>query len=114
MISTKLHAVLDYLVGILLIAAPWLFHFSHVMPATVLIASMGIVTLCYSLLTDYEFSFLPMIPFTTHLVIDFVSGLLLLCAPWLLHFNEQTYLPFLIIGIFEIIVVLLSKKTRRN
>ena len=29
-ISTKLHAPVDYIVGILLIAAPWIFNYSHV------------------------------------------------------------------------------------
>ena len=33
-IPTKFHAPLDYIVGVLLIAAPWIFQFSDVTAAT--------------------------------------------------------------------------------
>lgn len=41
-IPTRLHAPLDYIVGVALIAAPWIFQFSDVTAATVLSVVLGI------------------------------------------------------------------------
>ncbi|MDQ0595629.1 hypothetical protein QFZ37_003998 [Chryseobacterium ginsenosidimutans] len=111
MISSKTHAVLDYLVGILLIAAPWLLGFADNSAATMVPVILGVSTLLYSLFTNYEYSLARMLPYKIHLTIDFVAGLLLLASPWLFGFNDRIYLPHVILGAFEIVAVLLSRKT---
>jgi len=110
MISSKTHAVLDYLVGILLIAAPWLLGFADNSAATTIPVVLGISTLVYSLFTNYEYSLARMLPFKIHLTIDFMAGLLLLASPWLFGFHEEVYLPHVIVGTFEILAVLMTRK----
>jgi hypothetical protein len=110
MISSKTHAVLDYLVGILLIAAPWLLGFADNSAATTIPVVLGISTLVYSLFTNYEYSLARMLPFKIHLTIDFMAGLLLLASPWLFGFHEEVYLPHVIVGAFEILAVLMTRK----
>ena len=110
MISTKTHGVLDYLVGILLIAAPFILGFAGNNTATMVPVILGAMTIVYSLITRYELSLINIIPFKVHLGIDFLSGLLLAASPWLFGFHEEVYLPHLVVGIIEIIVVALSKK----
>jgi hypothetical protein len=110
MISSKTHAILDYVVGILLIAAPWLLGFADNSAATTIPVVLGISTVIYSLFTNYEYSVARMLPFKAHLTIDFIAGLLLLVSPWLFGFNERVYLPHVILGAFEIVAVLMTRR----
>lgn len=72
--------------------------------------TLGAATLLYSLLTDYEYSVFNIIPFNLHLGIDFLSGLFLAASPWIFGFGSEIFLPHLFFGIFEMAVVLLTKK----
>lgn len=110
MISSKTHAILDYLMGLLLIAVPWLLGFADDSAATVIPVILGVSTLLYSLLTNYEYAMARVIPYRVHLTIDFIAGLLLLVSPWLFGFSDRIYLPHVILGAFEIVAVLLSRK----
>jgi hypothetical protein len=44
-----------------------------------------------------------------HLGLDIAGGLVLAAAPWVFDFSEQARLPYLAIGIFEIVVSLVSQ-----
>lgn len=110
MISSKVHAVLDYLMGALLIVAPWLLGFADNSAATIVPVALGASTLLYSLITNYEYSLARILPFKTHLTIDFIAGALLLVSPWLFGFSEKVYLPHVILGAFEVVAVLMSRK----
>jgi hypothetical protein len=47
-IPTRLHAPLDYIVGVALIAAPWIFQFSEHTAATVIPIVLGIGLIAYT------------------------------------------------------------------
>ena len=101
-ISTKVHGVLDYMMGVLLIASPWIFGFASNGWATWLPCILGISTIIYSLATDYEMGLSDNISMRTHLTIDIISGVLLAASPWIFGFAEEVYLPHLLLGIAEI------------
>ncbi|MDX2081366.1 MAG: SPW repeat protein [Terrimicrobiaceae bacterium] len=101
-IPRKIHGVLDYLVGALLIAAPWVLGFADNGPATYLPVTLGSLTILYSLLTNYEMGVLRVIPFPAHLVMDFASGLLLASSPWIFGFEDRVWIPHLVVGLVEI------------
>jgi len=114
-IPTSVHGVLDYLVGIALIAAPWLFGFASVGGAAVYVPIvLGIALILYSLVTRYErgipgIKFLPM-PY--HLVIDLLAAAFLAASPWLFGFASQplnVWLPHLVVGVVVVLVVLVSQ-----
>jgi hypothetical protein len=109
-ISTKAHGVLDYLVGILLIASPWLFNFAQGGPETTVPVVLGITTIIYSLLTNYEYSIANVIPFSAHLVLDTLSAIFLGLSPWLLGFADTVMLPHVIFGILELGAVLMTQR----
>jgi hypothetical protein len=109
-LSTKVHGVMDYLVGLLLISSPWLFGFPNGGAQTTVPVTLGISTLLYSLITNYEYSAAKILPFSTHLLFDVLSGLFLASSPWLFGFNDTVYLPHLVFGLLELGVVLISKK----
>jgi hypothetical protein len=101
-LSTRVHGVLDYLVGALLIAAPWLFDFARAGAETWVPVALGGGAILYSLLTDYEAGVYRKIPMKTHLTLDLLSGILLAASPWIFGFNDYVYMPHLILGLFEI------------
>ena len=101
-ISTKVHGVLDYLMGAILIAAPWLLNFDRGGAETWVPVVLGAGVILYSLFTNYEFIVAKGISMRTHLTLDVLSGIFLAASPWIFGFNEYVYLPHLIFGILEI------------
>lgn len=105
-IPTNVHGVLDYLIGVLLIAAPWLFGFADGSVAQWVPVILGAATIVYSLITRYELGVAGIIPMPWHLGLDFVAGLVLAASPWLFGFAEEVWIPHLAVGLFEILAAL--------
>ncbi|MEJ5961093.1 SPW repeat protein [Pedobacter immunditicola] len=113
-ISRKAHAVLDYIMGILLIAAPWIFGFAAIEAARWSAIVVGALILVMSLITDYEGGAKKILSMNTHLTMDVLAGIFLAISPWLLGFNDQVYLPHLIVGILEIGAGLFTERTSQH
>ncbi|HEY9488916.1 MAG TPA: SPW repeat protein [Chryseosolibacter sp.] len=110
-LPTKVHGVLDYLMGILLIASPWIFDFARGEAETWVPVILGSAVIIYSLLTDYELGLSRNISMSTHLALDLWSGILLAASPWLFGFYEYVYLPHLIFGLLEVVASLVTERT---
>lgn len=110
-LPTKVHGVLDYLMGIILIAAPWIFDFARGGAETWVPVVLGVSVIIYSLLTDYELGLSKSLSMSTHLTLDLCSGILLAVSPWLFGFHEYVYLPHLIFGVLEIGASLMTERT---
>ena len=108
-IGTKAHGYLDYIVGLLLVVAPWLFDFARGEAETWVPVVLGAGTILYSLMTDYEMGASHQISMRTHLTLDMVSGALLAVSPWLFGFAGYVWAPHLIVGLIEIGVSLMTK-----
>ena len=108
-ISTKVHGVMDYLVGIILIAAPWLLDFYRGGAETWVPVVLGIGAILYSLVTNYEYSVSKTLSMRVHLTLDVISGIFLALSPWLFGFHEFVYLPHLILGVLEIAAGLMTE-----
>lgn len=102
LIPTKVHGVLDYLSGLLLIASPWLFDFANGSYAQWIPIVVGATILLVSLVTDYELSVAKLVPMRTHLALDVLSGAVLAASPWLFGFAEWVFWPHVLLGIAEI------------
>lgn len=109
MINTKMHGYIDYLMGLVLIAIPFLFAIPEGVPATLLIV-LGTATILYSLMTNYELGLFKILPMKVHLFIDLVSCLLLITAPWLFGFNDLIIWPFVVLGALEVVATLMTTK----
>ena len=109
-ISSRTHGYLDYLMGILLIASPWLFNFADGGAETWVPVVLGAGAILYSLLTDYELGMSRTISFRTHLTLDLISGAFLAASPWIFGFADQVYTPHLILGLLEMGAALMTRK----
>ncbi|HEV7267165.1 MAG TPA: SPW repeat protein [Falsiroseomonas sp.] len=101
-ISTRTHGVLDYLVGALLIVAPYLLGFADGTAAQWVPQILGAGAILYSLFTNYELGAVRVIPMPVHLALDIGSGVLLAASPWLFGFADRVFWPHLILGLAEI------------
>jgi hypothetical protein len=108
-INSKLHGLLDYLVSLILIISPWLFGFADGGPQMWVPIILGISSIVYSLLTNYELGAIRIFSFKTHLTFDALSGILLAASPWIFRFADDIYMPHLIFGVLELVVVALTK-----
>ncbi|WP_376090925.1 hypothetical protein ACE7GA_20790 [Roseomonas sp. CCTCC AB2023176] len=113
-IPTRIHGVLDYGTGVLLIALPWLSGFADGTAAQWVPVLLGAGAIAYSLLTDYELGVAPVIPMPVHLALDGGSGILLAASPWLFGFADRVWAPHLILGLFEIGASLLTVTVSRR
>ncbi|WP_377065730.1 SPW repeat domain-containing protein [Negadavirga shengliensis] len=107
-ISRKAHGYLDYLVGILLIASPWLFNFYAGGAESWLPIILGAGTILYSLFTNYELGMIKLMDMRTHLVMDFAAGAFLALSPWIFGFADMVFVPHLVIGLGEILVAIMT------
>lgn len=101
-IPTRIHGVLDYAVGVLLIAAPFLLGFANGGPEMWVPIILGAGAILYSLFTNYELGVVRAIPMPVHLAFDVVAGVFLAASPWLLGYANEVYLPHLLVGLLEI------------
>lgn len=112
-IPTRFHAPLDYIVGVVLIAAPWIFQFSEHTAATVVSIVLGIGLIAYSLFTDYELGVWKVAPMAVHNLIDVAAGLVLAASPWIFGFADATanvWAPFVVIGLAAVFLGLTTKQ----
>lgn len=95
--------------GVLLIAAPWLFGFAHGGPETWVPVALGVGAIIYSLMTRYELGLVRVIPMSVHLVLDFMSGALLAASPWLFGFEGLVTVPHMALGLLEMGAALMTQ-----
>jgi hypothetical protein len=114
-VPTWLHACFDYIGGVTLIAAPFVFGFASVGGAAVILPIvLGIGLILYSLLTNYELGLpvLKFIPMPVHLIIDVVAAALLAVSPFVFGFSNHplnVWLPHVVSGIGVIVLVLVTQ-----
>lgn len=110
-IPTRIHGVLDYAVGILLVALPWLLGFADGTAAQWVPVVLGLGAIGSALVTDYELGVVPLIPMPLHLALDAASGIVLAASPWLFGFADRVWVPHVVLGLTEIVVPLLTATT---
>jgi len=101
-LPTRIHGMLDYLLGALLIASPWLFGFADDAAARWVPVAIGAGVVLYSLLTDYELGAVRRLQMPAHLAFDALGGVLLAVSPWMLGFDDRVWMPHLALGLVEL------------
>lgn len=113
MITTKVHALLDYIVGLFVMLMPWILGYADEVNnryAVWIPFLLGLSSIVYSLCTRYEYSLAKLITMRTHLLLDMISGFLLLLSPWLFGFHEEIMVPMVIVGILEIGIAAMTER----
>lgn len=88
-IPLNLHAALEPLIAIVVIAAPWIFGFSDTDSATVICVLVGVAMLVIGSLTDWRLSLMRLIPLRMHMIGDLTLAMVLLLSPLIFGFADQ-------------------------
>jgi hypothetical protein len=102
-VPTRIHGILDYLLGALLIGSPWLLGFAAGGAETWVPVGAGVAVIAYSLLTDYEMGVVRRLNMPMHLFLDALLGVLLAASPWLLGFDTHVWIPHVVLGAVEVL-----------
>jgi hypothetical protein len=117
-ITSRMHAMLDYPLGVVLILAPWIFGFSDVGGAAVTIPIViGALTIVQSLITDWELSVADILPLPMHLMADVVAGVVLALSPFVFGFSDDganAWIPHVAVGLGLIGAGLMTQRTRET
>ncbi len=87
-VTQKVHAFLDYPVAISLMALPFLLKLGSSHPLAIWLAvATGVAAFILTLLTDHELGVVRVIPYSVHLKVDFLVGVVFAIAPIILGFS---------------------------
>jgi hypothetical protein len=95
-ITLKIHGILDYVTVVAFLSIPSLFALSGT-PAylSYILAS---VHLLMTLLTDFQFGILKIIPMRLHKLVEAIVGPALIALPWILGFSGDVTARYVFIG----------------
>lgn len=109
MVGTRVHGLLDYIMGIGLIGAPLLLNLATDGVETWVPALLGLAIIGYSLFTNYEMGVWKVLSIRTHLKLDLIAGIILCISPWIFGFSHLVWTPHLLLGIIIICLSIVSK-----
>lgn len=113
LISIKLHSILDYIFGVILILSPWMFMFNKDIYNAGTPVITGIFVIGYSLFTNYNYSLAKIIPLRFNLFLDVCCGFILATSPWIFHFEDIVYIPHVFLGIIQILLAVNTNRDSR-
>ena len=113
-IPLNVHAALEPVIALIVIAAPWIFGFSDVDSATVICVLVGVVMLIVGSLTDWRLSLARVIPLRMHMIGDLTLAMVLLLSPLIFGFaDEGGPTRFMVIaGVLEALTALMTRWDR--
>jgi hypothetical protein len=106
-IPTAAHGLADYGVGLIVAGLP--FYFGWTGASRVTFVTLGVLVICYSLLTDYELGLLRVLRIRFHLLLDALFGLSMLSAPTLLDLPNDSGVPVYVIGVLSLFLSVTTK-----
>ena len=106
-ISRFLHGAIEYIAGVLLIAAPFLFGFEASAAVAMSIVA-GVVVIAVAASTEGPSSLIDSIPVAVHLLLDFVLAGVLIASPFLFGFSDESGPTafFLVLGVLHLLVTI--------
>src|SRR4051794_10270820 len=115
-VPLRMHAMIEPIAGILLIAAPWIFGFSDVGSSKTLSIIVGVIVLLSGLTTRWRWSIAKIIPLRTHFMTDVLLGIVLIAGPFVLGDSDNgAATRFLVIaGVLELLTALSTNWDERE
>jgi hypothetical protein len=106
-ISRFLHGAIEYAIGVLLIAAPFLLHFKASAAIAVSIVA-GVLVLVIAASSDGPTSLVNSVPTSAHLLLDVGLAAVLVAAPFLFGFNSESAPTafFIVLGVAHLLMTI--------
>lgn len=105
-VTKTIHAYLDYPVALGLIAMPFLFGLGAANPLAMwLSVATGAAAFVLTLLTDHHLGVIKVLPYTFHLSVDGLVGVVFVIAPFVLGFVGLDMWYYVVLGLTVLLVV---------
>ncbi|CAN5130409.1 hypothetical protein BH24ACT23_BH24ACT23_10660 [soil metagenome] len=106
-IPVFIHGVIEYIAGVLFIAAPLLFGYDSG-TATGVSVAVGVVILVVAATTAGPTGLIPRITASVHVTLDFVLAAFLIASPFLFGFSDETAPTafFVALGIAHLLITI--------
>jgi hypothetical protein len=113
-IPLNLHAALEPLMAVVIIAAPWIFGFSDTDSATLICILVGVTMLLVGSMTDWRMSLMRLIPLRMHMAGDLALAAILLLSPLVFGFADEGGPTrfMVIVGALEALTALMTRWDR--
>ena len=109
-ITKNIHAYLDYPVALGLVVMPFIFGLGASNPMAIwLSVATGIAAFFLTVLTDHKLGLLRVLPYSFHLAVDFLVGLVFVVAPIILGLKGLDAAYYWLLGGTVLAVVGLHK-----
>lgn len=101
------HGLIEYVAGVLFIAAPLLLSFDS-RAATAISIVVGVVVLVIAAATDGPTSLVNSLPITAHVALDYVLAVLLVALPFVAGFSGETTptVFFIALGVAHLLITI--------
>jgi hypothetical protein len=111
-IPPVVHGGLDYVLAVLLIAAPLVLGFDEDAAVAVSIAA-GLVALLLGAFTAWTTGIVKSIPVPVHTMLDYILSIFLVAAPFLLGFNDDDTASafFVVVGVLGLLLAVATRYT---
>jgi hypothetical protein len=109
------HGLVEYAVGVLLIAAPFVFGFDSDTATGISIAA-GVVVLIVNGSTAMSTGLVKSIPVQAHVMLDYVLAILLIASPFVFAFDDDGTATafFLVLGIVQLLLTIATRFIRED
>ncbi len=108
-VPTWIHGIADWLLGVLLIAVPYILGFARGGAETFVPVALGITGLIVTFFTNHEYGIVRKIPMIGHLWVDGFAGILLAASPWIFGFADTVWIPHVVLGVTEFVASLVTE-----
>ena len=108
-VPTWIHGIADWLLGILLIAVPYILGFARGGAETFVPVALGITGLIVTFFTNHEYGIVRKIPMIGHLWVDGFAGILLATSPWIFGFADTVWIPHVVLGVTEFVASIVTE-----
>jgi hypothetical protein len=101
-LSSTTHTIIGIIVGLALVAAPWLFGFADTNAPKIVAMAVGVFILLSELTNTSPVSLVKLVPMRVHIILDVITGLFLLVSPWLFGFADlsaNAWVPHVVVGL---------------
>ncbi len=114
-VTQNVHAYLDYPVAVSLMVAPFVLSLGSSHPLAIWLAvGTGVAAFVLTLLTDHKLGVFRVLPYSAHLAVDFLVGVVFLLAPSALGFSGLDAWYYWANGAAVLVVVGLHKPERSS
>jgi hypothetical protein len=105
------HGVLEYVVGALFIAAPFLFGFNASAAPTAAAVVVGLLLLAFTATSALPTGLVRSVSLGVHVTVDFVLAVLLVALPFILGFTDEAAPTalFIVVGVLHLLVTIATR-----